>query len=98
MRYHDLKQMEESQKLNRIKSQYECITCEIVVTKGFKHPPMSIVQGNGGPIEMAEMIKCLEDLIDNLTRYFPETKEILPLLERHGHLKEAYKFIEEERR
>ena len=64
----DFRQIEETQKINRIKSENECLVCEVVITKEFKHAPISIVQGHGGPIEMAQMVKTLTDVANSLIK------------------------------
>lgn len=92
----NLKAIEEMQRLNRLKSKYECMTCEVVVPKDIAEHPMSIVQGNCGRIEVAIMIRNLEDIIDCLKKTFPEVNAILPELRKHGRLKESYKCITEE--
>lgn len=90
----DFKQIEEVQRIKRIKENNKCLTCEVVITKEFKEPPISIVQGNGGPIEMAQMAKVLIDMAEQLKREFPEINEIIPMLDRHGGMKTAYKKVE----
>lgn len=90
----DFKQIEEEQKIKRIKENNKCLTCEVVITKEFKEPPISIVKGNGGPIEMAQMAKVLIDIAEQLKREFPEINEIIPKLDRHGGMKTAYKKVE----
>ena len=80
--------------MNKIKSENDCLVCEIVVTKEFKHPPMSIVQGNGGPIEMAQMVKTLTDVAESLVREFPEIKDIMPMLNQTNGMRTAYKQVE----
>lgn len=87
----DYRQLQETQKMNRIKEEYDCLTCEVIVVKEFKKAPISIVQGNGGPIEMAQMVKTLIDIAEQLKREFPEINEIIPMLERHGGMKTTYK-------
>lgn len=95
----EFKKIQEMQRLNRIKENNDCLVCEVVITKELKEQPMSVIQGNGGEIEMAMMIKCLYDIIEALKRNFPETEQILPLLRQSGGgMKEAYKHIEMERR
>jgi hypothetical protein len=44
----NFRQIQEIQKINRLKEENECLTCEVVVVKEFKKAPVSIVQGNGG--------------------------------------------------
>lgn len=90
----DYRQLQETQKMNRIKEEYDCLTCEVIVVKEFKKAPISIVQGNGGPIEMAQMVKTLIDIAEQLKREFPEINEIIPMLERHGGMKTTYKKVE----
>lgn len=93
----NMKAIEEIQRLNRLKSKYECITCEVVVPKELREHPMSIVQGDCGTIEVAVLIKNLEDIIECLKKTFPEVKPILPELRKHGKIKESYKCVTEER-
>lgn len=90
----DYNQIKEMQRMNRIKEQNECLTCEIVITKEFKEAPISIVQGHGGPIEMAQMAKVLIDVAESLKKEFPEINEIIPMLNKHGGMKTAYKKVE----
>lgn len=94
----DFREIQEMQKINRLKSENDCLICEVVVPKELKHAPMSITYGDGGSIEMAMLIKCLEDVISCLKRNFPETEEIIPLLKNQGGMKEAYKKIQTTRR
>lgn len=49
----DFREIQEIQRINRIKRENDCLVCEVVITKEFKEAPISIVQGHGGPIEMA---------------------------------------------
>ena len=90
----DFRQIEETQKINRIKSENECLGCEVVITKEFKHAPISIVQGHGGPIEMAQMVKTLTDVANSLIREFPEIKNIIPMLNQNSGMRTAYKSVE----
>ena len=90
----DLRKLQEIQRLNRIKEKNDCLVCEIVITKEFKEAPISIVQGNGGPIEMAQMAKTLIDVAESLKREFPEIKNIIPMLNENGGMKTAYKKVE----
>ena len=90
----NFRQYQEMQKLNRIKRENDCLVCEIVITKELKHPPISIVQGNGGPIEMAQMAKVLTDVAEALVREFPEIKDIMPMIKEHGGMRTAYKQVE----
>jgi len=90
----DYNKIKEMQRLNKIKEENECLICEVVITKEFKQPPISVVQGNGGPIEMAQMVKTLIDVAESLTKEFPEIKEILPMLNKKNGMKTAYKQIE----
>ena len=85
---------QEIQKINRLKEENECLTCEVVVVKEFKKAPVSIVQGNGGPIEMAQMAKVLMDVAEQLKKEFPEINEIIPMLDKNGGMKTAYKKVE----
>lgn len=93
----DLKVIQERQRLNRLKSKFECLTCEVVVPKGLEEHPMSILQGNCDEIEVGIMILNLEEIVECLKKNFPEVKQILPELRRHGRLKESYKYVKEER-
>lgn len=93
MNNNDYRKIQEMQRINTIKEKNNCLVCELVITEEFKEPPISVVHGNGGKIEMAMMIKCLEDLAENLKSNFPETKNIIPILKHTGGLKEAYKEI-----
>lgn len=70
------------------------LTCEIVITKEFKEAANTIVQGHGGPIEMAQMAKVLIDVAESLKKEFPEINEIIPMLNKHGGMKTAYKKVE----
>lgn len=90
----DFRQIEETQKINKIKSENECLVCEVVITKEFKHAPISIVQGHGGPIEMAQMVKTLTDVANSLIREFPEIKNIIPMLNQNSGMRTAYKSVE----
>ena len=67
----DFRRIQETQRINRIKASNDCLTCEVVITKEFKEAPISIVQGNGGPIEMAQMVKTLTDVAESLKKEFP---------------------------
>lgn len=89
----DYRRIQEIQRINRIKENNDCLSCEVVITKEFKEPPISIIQGNGGPIEMAQMVKTLRDISDAIIREFPETKKILPML-KGGGVATSYKKIE----
>lgn len=89
----DYRKIQEMQKLNRIKENNDCLTCEVVITKEFKESPISIIQGSGGPIEMAQMVKTLRDIADTIVKEFPETKQILPML-KSGGVKTSYKQVE----
>ena len=82
------------QRINRIKENNNCLTCEVVITKEFREAPISIVQGHGGPIEMAQMVKTLTDVAESLKREFPEINEIIPMLNRNGGMRTAYKQVE----
>lgn len=90
----NFRQIQEIQKINRLKEENECLTCEVVVVKEFKKAPVSIVQGNGGPIEMAQMAKVLMDVAEQLKKEFPEINEIIPMLDKNGGMKTAYKKVE----
>lgn len=87
-------QIQEIQKINRLKEENECLTCEVVITKEFREAPISIVQGHGGPIEMAQMVKTLTDVAKSLKREFPEINEIIPMLNKNGGMRTAYKQVE----
>ena len=84
----DFREIQETQ---RIKEKNECLTCEVVITKEFKEAPISIVQGHGGPIEMAQMAKTLVDVAEQLKREFPEIQKIIPMLEEREGMKTSYK-------
>lgn len=84
--------IKQEQRLYRLKEQYECLSCEVVVFKEFRQAPISICKGNGGPIEMAQMIKVIRDVADRLEQEFPETKEIMPML-KNPNLRTAYKEV-----
>lgn len=90
----DFRQVEETQKINKIKSENDCLVCEVVITREFKHTPISIIQGYGGPIEMAQMVKTLTDVSESLVREFPEIKDIIPMLNQNSGMRTAYKSIE----
>lgn len=90
----DYNKIKEMQRINRIKENNKCLTCEVIITKEFKQPPISVVQGNGGPIEMAQMVKTLIDVAESLKKEFPEIKEIIPMLNQNNGLKTAYKEVE----
>ncbi len=93
----DFRQIQEMQKINRLKENNECLVCEIVIPKELKQSPASILHGTTGDIEMALMIQYLEGTIESIKQNFPEVKQILPLLKKHGSVKEAYKSIETNR-
>ena len=90
----DFRQIQELQKINRIKESSECLVCEVVIPKELKQSPVSIVHGSAGDIEMALMIQYLEGIIDSIKQNCPEVKRILPLLKEHGSVKETYTKIE----
>ncbi len=90
----DYRRMQEIQRLNKIKENNDCLCCEIVITKEFKEPPISVVQGNGGLIELAQMAKSLIDVAESLKREFPEIKEIIPMLNQSGGMRTAYKQVD----
>lgn len=92
----DFKEIEERLKIKRIKENNECLICEVVITKEFKEPPMSIIQGNGTIIEMAQMAKVLTDVAEQLKKEFPEINEIIPMLSEQGGMKTAYKKVKSE--
>ena len=85
----DFRRIQETQRINRIKAR-----CEVVITKEFKEAPISIVQGNGGPIEMAQMVKTLTDVAESLKKEFPEINEIIPMLNQNNGMRTAYKQVE----
>lgn len=89
----DYREIEQIQKVNKLKSKNDCLVCEVVVPEKFTDGPMSAVHGSGGNIEMAMLIKCLGDVIESLKRNFPDAIEIIPLLKDSG-IKESYKHIE----
>ena len=90
----DFREIQETQRINRIKAENDCLTCEVVITKELKKEPLSIVQGHGGPIEMAQMAKTLIDVAEQLKKEFPEIQKIIPILDEHGGMKTAYKKVE----
>ena len=90
----DFREIQEIQRVNKIKRENDCLVCEVVITKEFKEAPISIVQGHGGPIEMAQMVKTLIDVAESLKREFPEIKNIIPMLNQKGGMKTAYKKVE----
>lgn len=90
----DFREIQETQRIKRVKEKNDCLICEVVITKEFKEAPISIVQGHGGPIEMAQMANTLIDVAEQLKREFPEIKEIMPILNEHGGMKTAYKQVE----
>lgn len=90
----DFREIQETQRIKRVKEKNDCLICEVVITKEFKEVPISIVQGHGGPIEMAQMANTLIDVAEQLKREFPEIKEIMPILNEHGGMKTAYKQVE----
>ena len=106
----DFRKIQEMQRINRIKANNDCLTCEVVITKEFKEVPISIVQGHGGPIEMAQMVKTLTDVAESLKKgdfafpcfklakelkkEFPEINEIILMLNKNSGMKTAYKQVE----
>lgn len=90
----DYRKIQEMQRINRIKENNDCLTCKVVITKEFKEAPISVVQGNGGPIEMAQMVKTLTDVAESLKKEFPEIKEIIPILNQNSGMRTAYKQVE----
>lgn len=90
----NFRKIQETQRINRIKANNDCLTCEVVITKEFKEAPISIVQGHGGPIEMAQMVKTLTDVAESLKREFPEINEIMPMLNQNNGMRTAYKQVE----
>ena len=90
----DFRRIQETQRINRIKASNDCLTCEVVITKEFKEAPISIVQGHGGPIEMAQMVKTLTDVAESLKKEFPEINEIIPMLNQNNEMRTAYKNVE----
>ena len=90
----DYRKIQEIQRINRIKEKNDCLICEVVITKEFKEAPISVVQGNGGSIEMAQMVKTLTDVAESLKREFPEIKEIIPMLNQNSGRRTAYKQVE----
>lgn len=89
----DFRDIEEYQKLNRLKSKYDCLVCEIVVPRKLEENIMSAIYGEGGDIEMAMLIRYLEDVADKLKETFPQVAKILPIIPE-ANLKEAYKHVE----
>lgn len=87
------RKMKEMERMQKIKDNNECLVCEIVVAKEFKEKPMSILQGDGGTIEMAQMVKTLIDTAEALSREFPEVKKIIPMLNQSSGMKTAYKEV-----
>lgn len=90
----DYRKIQEIQRINRIKEKNDCLICEVVITKEFKEAPISVVQGNGGSIEMAQMVKTLIDVAESLKREFPEINEIIPMLNQNSGMRTAYKQVE----
>ena len=90
----DFREIQETQRINRVKEKNDCLVCEVVITKEFKEAPISIVKGHGGLIEMAQMAKTLVDVAEQLKREFPEIREIIPILNERGGMKTAYKKVE----
>lgn len=90
MNYRELQEM---QKLNRLKEENDCLVCEIVIPRKFKEGPKSVIYGTGEEIEMAMLIKMLREVSDNMEYNFPEVKKIIPLLKKK-ELRESYKNIE----
>ena len=91
----NFREIQEIQRINRIKRENDCLVCEVVITKEFKEAPISIVQGHRGPIEMAQMAKTLIDVAEQIKKQFPETKSITRSRVEHGGMKTAYKKVEE---
>lgn len=90
----DFRDIQETQRINKIKENNDCLTCEIVITKEFKEPPIAIIRGYGGTIGMAQMAKCLIDIAEQIKQQFPETKRIIPILNEYQGMKTVYKKVE----
>lgn len=89
----DFRDIEEYQRLNRLKSKYNCLVCEVVITEKLEEGVMSATYGTGGDVEMAMLIRNLEDVADKLKKLFPKSANILKTLPE-AKLKETYKHIE----
>lgn len=87
------RELEEMQKINKLKKENECLVCEVVVPRKFKKGPKSVLYGTGENIEMAMLAKMLREVADNIEKNFPEVKEIIPMM-KEKELKESYKHIE----
>lgn len=87
------RELEELQKINKLKRENDCLVCEVVVPRKFKKGPKSVLYGTGENIEMAMLTKILREVADNIEENFPNVKEIIPML-REKELKETYKSIE----
>ena len=89
----DFRDIEEYQKLNRLKSKHNCLVCEVVVPEKMKEGMASVVYGEGGNIEMAILIDTLEKMANNLKKNFPKAVNILPIISEMN-LEETYKRVE----
>lgn len=87
------RELEEMQKINKLKKENECLVCEVVVPRKFSKGPKSVLYGTGENIEMAMLVKMLREVADSIEKNFPEIKEIIPLM-KEKELKESYKHIE----
>ncbi len=59
---------------------------------------MYFINGEAGIIEIAEMIKCLEELAENLKIEFPKAKTHIKKLKKSGSMQEEYKRVEKKER
>lgn len=89
----NFRDIEEIQKLNRLKSKCNCLVCEVVIPEKLEEGMLSAIYGDGGDIEMAILINTLENVANSLKKSFPSTVDILPLIPK-SNLKEAYKHVE----
>lgn len=83
----------EIKEINELEKKNECIVCKIVIPTKSTKTSKTIVYGNGGDIELAMLIDCMEDVIKSIKTNFPATLQILPSLK--GKWKEKYKKIED---
>lgn len=89
----DFRDIEEYQKLNRLKSKHNCLVCEVVIPEKLEEGVMSAIYGTGGDVAMAILIRYLEDVADKLKKMFPTSADILPMIPE-ADLKRAYKHVE----
>ncbi len=94
---YEKKEKELIDSVDNLEKRGECISCKIVVPKIINGNPASYIAGNGGTIEMAMLICCLEDVIKSLKSNFPETAYIIPAL-KERNFKEDYVKIEKKRK